>query len=115
MNKPFNFQEGNKLVVNHEKGCQDLAKMSRVAEIHSNIKKRTAKVEGLRILMESRLQEIEIIEQLVEVDGTQCVLFLAEGMTEGVFIDKADIDSGALSLQDGYNAVVEMFSATGQA
>ncbi len=115
MPKVISLHDHKKTIKNHKKGCQDLDAMSRVAEIHSNVKKRGAKIEGLKILMESRLKEIEIIEQLVEVDGVQCVLFLAEGMTEGVLIDKEDIDSGALSLQDGYQAVAEMYSATSHA
>ena len=68
-----------------------------------SIREKLARVAQLEAL-ETR-QRVDIMH--VEVDGEEMVLVSREGREDGVAIAVADIESGALSLQDAINELMD--------
>jgi len=84
------------------------ARDCRIVEIQRNIRDRAAKLAELQAKLPQQ-REVKITEEhVVLIDGTTGVFLIAEGQPEGIFIDQSDLDSGAITLNDGYNAVSEM-------
>ena len=84
-------------------GLQQLEKDVHVQQLIQRIKENTARINAF----ESKLEEIEIVEEHVEADGKEYVLLSVYGVKgiEGVALDKEDLDSGAITLKQGYETL----------
>jgi len=54
-----------------------------------------------------KVDKIEIIEQHVEIDGEDMILVSVEGLRIGASISQADVDSGAINMQDIYETMAQ--------
>lgn len=102
-----------KLVSTVSPNQENINKMNkdfRVQQIKNNIQERAAKFSAVESKIRDSLKEVKIIEDHVElVDGGKGIALHIEGFTEGFFIEQADIDSGEITIEQGYQALADLF------
>ena len=95
----------------HSKGSFDLAATFRIAEIHRNIKNRAEKLEELQAKITREIQ-INVSDTIIE--GKLVHLLSVDGVSEGVSIYDEDIQSGRVTMEQGYQQLAEIVERSPQ-
>jgi hypothetical protein len=95
-------------VIKTTPAIERLERDAHVANLIENIRVRAVKINEFR----SKLSEIKILEQYVKVNDKFVLLLSVEGCKDAaVYIEKEDLDSGALTLKDGYLTLARIVDA----
>lgn len=92
-------------VIKTTPAIEQLERDTYVANLIKSIRERAVKIKKLR----AKLSEITILEQYARVNDRFVLLLSVDGCKDAaVYIEKNDLDSGALTLKDGYLALAKI-------
>ena len=99
--------KNHKPVSIQNQGLVELQKEIHINKVLDSIKRGEAMIKAI----DNRLTTIEITETEAMVGDEKVVILQTAELDEGLVLSQEDLDSGALTLKQGYEAIAEMVDA----